>query len=154
MTSNILPESPLDALHALWNWKRSWPKLDPAPSAPSDSPLRHLSRVELATMRLRVDLTAKRVPCQGIVFDAAMRIAVRADRGTLRYMSGWTVAKSLQSLYYPQSWNAKVPVRGLDLLVAVDASAERHGVSITLDAEPTDGRHHRPMRLRDRFIEL
>ena len=154
MTSNILPERPLDALHALWNWKRSWPNLDPAPSAPSDSPLRHLSRVELATMRLRADLSAERVPCQGIVFDAAMRIAVWADRGVLPYMSGWTVAHELQSLYYPRSFAMKMPVRGLDLLVAVDASHEHHGVSVTLDAEPIDGRHHRPMRLRDRFIEL
>ncbi|WIB33920.1 hypothetical protein [Curtobacterium sp. MCSS17_005] len=154
VTSNILPERPLDALHALWNWKRSWLNLDPVPTAPGDSPMRHLSRVELATMRLRADLSAERVPCQGIVFDAAMRIAVWADRGVLPYMSGWTVAKSLQSLYYPQSWNAKVPVRGLDLLVAVDCTSDMHGVSVTLDAEPTDGLHHRPMRLRNRWVEL
>lgn len=105
-------------------------------------------------MRFHADPAVERTPCRGIVLDAALRIAVWAERGQLSYMSGWTVARSLQSLYYPRSWNAKVPTRGLDLLVAVDASEEHHGVSVTLDAEPTDGLHHRTMRLRDRFIEL
>jgi len=110
--------------------------------------------VELATIRLSADLVSERLPHRGVVFDAATRIGVWADRGQLPYLSGWSIAKTLQSLYYPRSWNAKVPIRGLDLLVAVDCSSDLHGVSIMLDAEPTDGLHHRPMRLRNRWVEL
>ncbi|MBF4604712.1 hypothetical protein [Curtobacterium sp. VKM Ac-2884] len=101
-----------------------------------------------------MDPTVERTPRRGVVLDAALRVAVWDDRGVLPYMSGWTIARSLQSLYYPRSWNALVPVRGLDLLVAIDCTSDLHGISVTLDAEPTDGRHHRSMRLRDRFVEL
>lgn len=154
MTSNILTPGPLEALHALWGWDGSWPKLDSIAAAPDDSPMQRLSGVELATIRLNADLASERLPHRGVVFDAAMRIAVWAERGQLPYLSGWSAAKTLQSLYYPLSWNARVPIRGLDLLVAVDCSSDLHGVSITLDAEPTDGLHHRPMRLRNRWVEL
>lgn len=154
MTSNILAPGSLEALHALWGWDRSWPSLDSSSAAPADSPMQRLSRVELATIRLNADLASERLPHRGVVFDAAMRIAVWADRGQLPYLSGWSVAKTLQSLYFPRSANSKVPIRGLDLLVAVDCSSDLHGVSITLDAEPTDGLHHRPMRLRNRWVEL
>lgn len=120
---------------------------------PSETPMRHLNPVELATIRVSVPTPATIAFTEyGDPIEAAMRIAVWHERGI--HLSGWQLAQGLAVFFYPHT-TGRPTWKGWELLRAVDATSEVHGVVVTLDALALDGSgYRRGVRLRDRAAEV
>jgi hypothetical protein len=69
----------------------------------------------------------------GIVVEAAIRLAIWSARGSLEHRGGWSLGRSLQNVFFPRAVRASEPWRGLELLRAIDATRDVHGVSMTVD---------------------
>ncbi|MBF4512276.1 hypothetical protein ITJ66_07210 [Plantibacter sp. VKM Ac-2885] len=120
---------------------------------PSETPMRKLNPVELATIRVSAPTPATITFTEyGEPIEAAMRIAVWHDRGI--HLSGWQLAQGLAVFFYPHT-AGRTSWKGWELLRAVDATSELHGVVVTLDALALDGSgYRRGVRLRDRTSEV
>jgi hypothetical protein len=119
---------------------------------PQQSPTRHLSVVERATLKC-VAPSLPDVPSgNSVLHEVATRLSAYRRRGALEYMSGQHIADLLQYLYWPEhpSRNSR---RGWTLLHALDEA--NLGVEVWISAEPLE-RHggFRRMRLHERLAEL
>lgn len=133
MNELSLTSGPLLALYAYWATAR--PDTNPAEAMPPNvSPVRHLTDLQIASLRVEVPLDGPRIPTGlSLVSEAAMRVAVLALEGPTAARSGWSLACELQQHFYAYSRQARRPLRGLELLRLVDLSRDEHGVGITVD---------------------
>jgi len=129
----MLPREPLAALYRYWQKGSKLPESTVELLPLDRSPVRLLSNVELATIRVHApraeDLDVKQ---HGVPFQAAIRLAVFESRGGLRYWSGWRVASELQHVFHRYARLDRPPFRGFEILRAVDATSRSHGVHVTV----------------------
>lgn len=131
MNTSTLTDGPLAALYEYWATAR--PDGDaPAALPPHLSPVRSLTDLEIASLRVDMPSDGPRVP-EGLsmVSEAALRVGLLALEGPTAARSGWSLAAELQEHFYPHSRGARRPLRGLELLRLVDLTTEEHGVSIS-----------------------
>lgn len=114
---------------------------------PRHSPIRHLSRTELATIRVTVPDPSSIPEDDGGVCAVAHRLASWGARGALSGRSGWSIAASLQELVWVRSHGWQKPLRGLELLRLLDATSDQHGVTITVDLLGQQGYSRHPLGL-------
>jgi hypothetical protein len=157
MNAPILAPNPIAPLYDYWQRFLNMDKSEVSMETPDTTPMRFLRQIEHATLRIRPRPLWLMEPTRtGMPHEAALRFTIWQERGVLAGKSGWTVARELQSFYWPYSHSAREPWRGLDLLRAIDLTADEHGVEIWVDAEPSADapNHHRRMRLHERIAEL
>jgi hypothetical protein len=150
-TSTILPVPPLSRLYDYWSTTLHERPIDFAMAPPARSLARRLSEVERATTRLIAPPAMELVTHgRGIPIEAALRLVIWRDRGERQ--SGDSMARELQDFFYPYASGAVRPWRGWELLRAIDATTEHHGVQIVLDS-PTDasGERFQTVRLAERL---
>ncbi|WP_157439090.1 hypothetical protein [Agreia sp. Leaf244] len=151
LTSTILPAAPLSALYDYWATTLHEEPISFAMAAPARSLARRLTEVERATTRLIAPPAVELVTHgRGVPIEAALRLVIWRDRG--ERLSGDYMACELQDFFYPYARGAVRPWRGWELLRAIDATTEHHGVQIVLDA-PSGGDHFETVRLSDRLSE-
>jgi hypothetical protein len=117
------------------------------------TPVRLLSSVEFATMRVSVTGCLPVDAPLSMLWESTIRLRIFRDRGLLQYLSGEHIALSLQTAYWP--YRSRRAWRGHELLRLLDAD-ERYGVEVWISGMPTDDNPHtfRRLRLRDRLAEL
>ncbi|MFC0248270.1 hypothetical protein ACFFIO_07125 [Citricoccus parietis] len=121
-------------------------------------PVRSLTEVERATVRVRIDwsVTPPEETQLDVAGNAALRLRAHEVRGRLFGRSGSALAAELWGVFYGNGPTPKYAWRGYEILCHMDADAERHGVSVWIDAEPLpfNPARHRVMRLSERVKEL
>jgi hypothetical protein len=153
-TSTILPEPPLSRLYDYWSDTLREQEIHFAIAPPARSLARRLSDVERATTRLVAPPAVElQTHGRGIPIEAAIRLVIWRDRG--ERLSGESMARELQDMYFKYARGAVRPWRGWELLGAVDMTSEHHGVQIVLDS-PTEagGERFETVRLSDRLARL
>jgi hypothetical protein len=132
MNTSTLTDGPLAALYEYWATARLGDNA-PAPLAPQVSPVRYLTDLDIASLRIEMPSDGPRVPKRlSIVSEAALRVCILAPEGPAAARSGWNLARVLQDHFYPHSRRARRPLRGLELLRLVDATRAEHGVAVVL----------------------
>ncbi|MWV57433.1 hypothetical protein [Rathayibacter sp. VKM Ac-2754] len=156
MNTLSLPFSPTQVLFG--HWERALegsvePEWKPDPVS---TPMRLLSPVEFASLRVQLRRNAEdlRPDTHGPVTDAALRIALWEVMG--KRFSGYRLAQELQHFHFPHVPESREPWRGWDMLAAIDATADLHGVELVLNAEPAEPAwtRFREMRLSERLAEV
>lgn len=134
--------------------RESWP--DREYITPASTPMRRLSPVELATLRITANRGPWEVPpVAGMAGEAAVRAAWWVARGDFRTATAHDLARHLQDVFFPRSSLARRPWRGYQLLLEMDAIGDLTGVEVWLDTvDPGDWRRFAAVRLRDRVAEL
>ena len=121
---------------------------------PADTPMRHLTPVEVATMRVDIDLsTPVDMATHNIAVEAGLRLRAWEAHQSQAWKSGRQIARELQCYFWPQSHKARHPLRGLELLRHIDATSADHGVTVWVDTLGPDDRY-RKMRLHERLAVL
>lgn len=120
-------------------------------------PVRRLSRTELATVAVRVDLSVEPPKNVGATVAGwvAMRLRAHETRGELCGRSARHIAAELWPMFFTGP-TPRYPYRGFDLLCLADRVGEITGVTVWIDAEPTKAAPYRfrSMRFSDRLTEV
>jgi hypothetical protein len=148
---NALNATPAKTLPEYWERATTLPHQCTTLYPPDRSPVRGLSPVERATVRVVAPEVENIPEGASLLHEATFRIALFQQRGLLASMSGHRLAVLFQSVMYPEI-TGRHARRGWELLRALDASDL---VQIWLAAEPLPGqRKRRRMRMGDRITEL
>lgn len=156
MNTLSLPFSPIQVLFAHWERALEGSAEPEWKPDPVNTPMRLLSPVEFASLRVRLRCDAQDLQptSHGPVTDAALRVGLWEAMG--KRFSGYKLAQELQHFFSSRGLVALEPWRGWDMLRAIDATADLHGVELWLDAEAIepDWNRFREMRLSERLAEV
>ena len=131
---------------------REMPRASHALPPLGTSPLRGLSQVERATVKVQA-LTLADVPLgNSFAHEAAFRLALAAEHRWLPYASGWGLAVYFETVFWG-SHPSPTAQRGWDLLATVDSLDL---AEVWLSGEPLDSasRTFRVIRINSRAREL
>lgn len=103
---------------------------------PGKTPMRRLSPAERASLLIVWDPDDPFVNEDTIPIQAALRLRIYTWRaGTASILSGSYLMRELQEVFWSRGRGIKYPWRGYDLLRAIDATSEEHGVRVYIDAQ-------------------
>lgn len=148
----------LELASPLADWHESNIDNTPSPVSmlePADTPMRLLSPVELATLRVQAAMLPDLTPPYSILGEAAVRLRVYASRGVLEHFSGDYIARCLQAQFWVHSHHSRRPWRGFEMLRTLDLHSEQTGVEVHVCGEPLQRwGSFRRLRLHERIAEL
>lgn len=120
-------------------------------------PVHRLSRTELATVAIRVDLSVEPPKnAEGTVAGwVALRLRWHESRGQLFGRSARQIAAELWPMFFSGP-TPRYPNRGFDLLCLADELGDETGVTVWIDGEPSKTAPYsfRRMRFSERLAEL